>query len=454
MTSNRLALTLLAGAVAYISVTLAVPRLELPKAAPGSGPPAIRATATDPPAPPPEKTQKLGPAFNSADARKLKPRPGRIGGNPDRALPAVANRAQPDKSRTEANGITLDPAKILKHWEVPPLTPPQGQLYISTTPSAAIDDDGTCVMIDNHPAVDIWDATKVSCVRIQPTQDWGMTCNVILAQDASYFYVRNDATKKLDAYNQRGALTGSAPQIGFSPQHGLKRPGFDFAPGEYVLGSRLPRELGIFAIQPQSGALRLTVPIKDFWDVDRCIALVRLGDGDFLGYYVGGGGQMRPGLHIITKSGQTRQIPDTPTNDMKVVNRLSVSRDGRYLAMQGQDRLQVWDLPYREIVLDWREDYRAPLDGRFTGDGRLAVLSVKTNIKEIATSHLTGGYSNRTARLDVVDIPSLHVDGRLDLTAFEGLMPAFAFSPNGQRLVVADSKQVALVDVQRAFPGN
>jgi hypothetical protein len=131
-----------------------------------------------------------------------------------------------------------------------------------------------------------------------------------------------------------------------------------------------------------------------------------------------------------------------------------VSPDGRHLALHGQDRLQVWDLPYRELVLDWREDYRAPMDARFAGAGRLAVLSVKTNIKEIATSHLTGGYSNRTARLDVVEIPSLEVAGQLSLAAFDGLMPAFAFSPNGKNLVVADSKQVALVDVERAFPGK
>jgi hypothetical protein len=109
---------------------------------------------------------------------------------------------------------------------------------------------------------------------------------------------------------------------------------------------------------------------------------------------------------------------------------------------------------FKQLVQDWRQEYRTPLAARFTGDGRLAVLSVKTSLKEIATSGLTGGYENRTARLDVLEIPSLRVAGQLDLSEFDGLAPAFAFSPSGKPLVVAEWQQVALVDVERAFPGK
>jgi hypothetical protein len=196
------------------------------------------------------------------------------------------------------------------------------------------------------------------------------------------------------------------------------------------------------------------VRIKDLWDVSRCEALVQRPTGDFLAYYKGGTANERLGLHAIARNGRLTKIAGIPSNDMKVVSKLSLSPDGRYLALQGQDRLQVWDLTSVQLVHDWRQEYRAPWDARFAGDGRLAVLSLKTSIQHIATSGTTGGYANHSARLDVLDIPSLRVAGELNLSEFGGLIPAFAFSPSGKQLVVADPEQVALVDVERTFPGK
>jgi hypothetical protein len=281
-----------------------------------------------------------------------------------------------------------------------------------------------------------------------------MGCIAILAQDASRFYLRNDTTKKVEVYDGNGVRTGSGPQIGFAPPHGLKRPGYDFAPRDYVMGSRLPAECGIFEFDPGTGALRNVVRIKDIWDVERCQALVRLAGGDFLAYYNAGGAGNRRGLYAVANNGTLTKVPGIPSQDMRFVDTMTVSPDGRYLAFQGSDRLEVWDRQDKKLVRDWRQEYRTPRAGRFTGDGRLAVLSVKTSIQEIATSGLTGGYVNHTARLDVLEVPSLRVAGRLSLAEFDALTPAFAFSPNGRRMVVADWKQVALIDVERAFPGK
>jgi hypothetical protein len=194
--------------------------------------------------------------------------------------------------------------------------------------------------------------------------------------------------------------------------------------------------------------------LKDTWDVERCLALVRRPTGDFLAYYPGGFPNQPQGLCAIAKNGTFTKIPGVPSTNMKAVDRVSISPDGRYVSFQGMDRVEVWDLVARQLVLDWRQPYRAPLDARFIGDGRLAVMSVKTSIKDIAASNLTGGYSDHTARLDVVEIPSLRVAGQLNLSEFEKLHPTFAFSPNGKQLVVTDPGEVALVDVEHTFPTN
>jgi hypothetical protein len=351
-----------------------------------------------------------------------------------------------------ADELSQPQGHILQRWKVPPLAVPKGKNHFPMTNCAAISDDGTRVIIDNHPAVDVWDPVKLHCVRVQTAQDWGWGCNAIIAQDASRFYIRNDATKKVEAYNGNGVPTGSGPQIGFAPPHGLKRPGYDFAPLDYIMGSKLPAQCGIFVFDSKTAALRNVVHLKDIWDAERCQTLVRRPSGDFLGYYNGGIG--RQGLFAIAKDGRFTKIPGIPSKDMKVVYTMSVSPNGRYLAFQGSDRFEVWDSETKKLIQDWRQHYRTPLAGRFAGDGRLAVLSVKTSIKEIATSGLTGGYMNHSARLDVLEIPTLRVAGQVSLAEFDVLIPTFSFSPNGKRLVAADWKQVALVDVAQAFSGK
>jgi hypothetical protein len=355
----------------------------------------------------------------------------------------------PDSKPAPAEG------QILKRFMVPMIDVPEGKHHFPMANSVAINDDGTRVIVDNRPAVDVWDTASGTCVRAKTTQDSErMGCDVIIAQDASRFYVRNDKTKKVDAHDARGALTGSAPQIGFAPPHGLKRPGYDFAPRDYIMGSKLPGDVGIFTFDPKSGAQRIVVRIKDIWDVERCQGLVRRPGGDFLTYYHSGRPDQHLGLYVVSTSGKFTKVPGIPSKGMKAVDKVSLSPDSRYLMFQGLDRLEVWDVQARQLVVDWRQPYRTPLNGRFTGEGRLAVLSVKTNLKEIATSGLTGGYENHTARLDVLEIPSLRVAGQLNLSEFDALIPAFAFSPNGKRLVVADWDQVVLVDVESTFPAK
>lgn len=343
---------------------------------------------------------------------------------------------------------------VLKRLKTPPLDVPKGRIHIPATNSVAINNEGTRVIVENHPAVDIWDTVKLSLVRVQPEPVGGLGGGAIIAQDASRVYVRNDTGKKVDTYNGDGLQIGSGPLIGFAPPFGLKRPGYDFARRDYVMGSRLPAECGVFLFDADDGALRNVVKIKDIWDVERCSGLVRVPGGDFLAYYNPKGANTRGGLHALARDGTLTKVPGIPSKDMKIVNDLAISPDGRRLAVRGADRLEVWDLQDKKLVLDWRQEYRTPLAARFTGDGRLAVLSVKTSIQEIATSGRTGGWVNHSARLDVLEVPSLRVAGELNLAEFDALTPAFAFSPNGKRLVVADWKQAVLIDVDHAFPGK
>jgi hypothetical protein len=437
MTSKTLVLSLVlcAGATLFVGCS-AEPRTEhqKPEAAP-------QASASLPPDPPADETPEPSPPPDKPVVA-LKPSP---------APTPAAKKSVPDKPEGKPDNTPVPVADaILKRWKVPPLAVPKGENHYPMTNGAAINDDGTRVIIDNHPAVDIWDTAKVSYTRVQLQPDWAWGYNSIIAQDASRFYARNDKAKKVEVYNAKGTLTGSGPQVGFAPPHGLKRIGYDFAPKDYVMGSR-PNEGGIYVFDPETAALRNVVPIKDIWDVEMCRGLVRLPGGDFLVCYTGGVNNRR-GIYTITKDGTFTNIPGIPSKDLKVVDDMTLSPDGRYLALRGGDRLEVWDVKDKKLVVDWRQEYRSPRAVRFAGDGRLAVLSVKTSLKDIVTSGLTGGYVNNSARLDVLDIPSLRVAGQLSLAEFEALIPAFAFSPNGKRLVVADWKQVALVDVERAFP--
>jgi hypothetical protein len=345
---------------------------------------------------------------------------------------------------------------VLKRWNVPPLDVPKGELRYPTTNSVAINDDGSRAIVDNHPAVDVWFPEKLTYVRVLPkAAEWKWGCNVIIARDASRFYHRNDPARKLDTYGGGGAPVGSTPQIGFAPAFGLKRPGHDFAARDYVMGAKVGSECGVYELDPDGGPPRNVVKIKDIWDVEKCSALVRLPDGDFIAHYNPSGGvSKRRGLYTLARDGAFTAVAGVPSKDLTTVSDLALSRDGRYLALRGRGRLEVWDREQKRLVLDWRQEYRDPRAVRFTGDGRLAVLSVKTSIKDVATSNLAGGAEKNSARLDVLEVPSPRAAGQLDLADFDAVALAFAFSPNGKRLVVADPKMVAVYDADRAFPGK
>jgi hypothetical protein len=457
MTAKALILPLVAGVVVYAGATVLFTQLDQAGAESSATEPAFEASSSLSSAPAVDETAEptTPPQPSPHDTKAAK------ASSPKKPVVVAKRDSSPikgphtsDPQRKRDQKPILVAGQILKRWNVPPLVVPKGQMHFPMTNSAAINNDGTRVIIDNHPAVDVWDTNKVSCARVQSAQDWGMGCNAIIALDASHFFVRNDKTKKLEAYNGDGAPVGSGPQIGFVPPHGLKRPGCDFAPREFIMGSRLPAECGIFAFEPDTGKLQNVVHLKDIWDAQMCRCLVQPPGSDFLAYYMGGLANNRQGFYAIAADGRFSKIPGIPSKNMKVVDNLAISPDGRYLAFQGMDRLEVWDRHAKQLVQDWRQEYRTPLVGRFTGDGRLAVLSVKTSLKEIATSGLTGGYINNSARLDVLEIPSLHVAGQLSLAEFDALIPSFGFSANGRHLVVADWKQIALVDVERTFPAK
>lgn len=344
---------------------------------------------------------------------------------------------------------------VLKRLSVPPLKNPDNRIHLASVNGIAVNNEGTRIIADNHPAVDIWDVEKGSVTRAQPAPVGSLGGGARIAQDASRAHVLNDAKKQIDSYNSSGEGIGSTGLISFGA-FGMKRPGYDFSTRDYILGFHQGKDLGIYSFDPENGSIKHLVPIKDLWDAHNCNGLVRLPSGDFLGWYNGGGGSgtSRRGLHMISKDGKLAKIENIPSKDLKFVSDLAVSPDGKYLSFRGQDRLEVWDRTAVKLVLDWRQDYRSPRTGRFLGDGRFAVLSVKCNQKEIATSGLTGGYHNKSARLDVLEFPSLRLAGQLDLAEFDLMPPGFGFSPNAKRLVVSDAKQIVLYDVDRAFPGK
>src|SRR5205085_631945 len=161
---------------------------------------------------------------------------------------------------------------------------------------------------------------------------------------------------------------------------------------------------------PDTGVPKNVIKLKEDW-TDNCHGLLRLPAGDFLAYYNLSGPYKRNGLHLITKDGTVTKIPGIPSKEQatKSVDDTALSPDGRYVLFQGSERQEVWDWQNKKLVLDWRQEYRTPRAGRFTGDGRLVVVSVKTSLKEIATSNLSGGWVNNSARLDVLEFPSLRV---------------------------------------------
>ena len=346
---------------------------------------------------------------------------------------------------------------VVKRWKVPRIAVPAGQQnHYAVVYGLAIADDGSRVIVYNHPAVDVWTPAALSYIRVLPQWDSSGYAKTIIAPDASRFHIRNDRTKKLETYTGDGTLVGAAPQVGFTTSFDLKRPGFDFSSRVPIMGVDLPAN-GIYEVDPKTGALNVVVPLKDVWDAEACQTVVKRPGGDYLAYYNRGGVVERRGLYAIAADGTVAKVPGGPSKELvaRTVDEIAVSRDGRYVAFLGSSRLEVWDIKAGKLVLDWREEYRILYAGRFTGDGRFAVLSVQTRIKDVVGSGMSGAEINASARLDVLDLPSLTAAGKVSLADFDGMCaPAFAFSPNGRRLVVADWKQVALIDVDKAFPSR
>jgi len=414
---------------------------------------------------PPENAQAEKPGNQTPTAINSTPDPAPVRtSNAKRKNPVaekLVNNPSPPASPTPDRA-----SPALSRWKVPPLSPPKGRIYFAKMTSVAINNDGTRVIAQNFPFVDIWDTQKVSNVRLCPEPYADLNGGAIISQDASRIYIWNTDAKKVETYNEKGARISSLPQLGFASLN-LQRLGYDFSPRDFALGSRLydastpasdrrpqsPGENGIFQFDPDTGALRIHVFMKDIWDVNEIKQMVRLPNGQFLAFYAG----PRPGrqrLYRIDKDETFTKISDIPSKELKAVWDMASSPDGRYVAFLATNRLEVWDLANKKLILDWRQEHRIPRACRFTGEGNFVVSSVQTNIKDPATSSLTGGYINNTSRIDMLEIPSLRVLGELNLGDFDLPNTAFAFSPNGKRMVLSDWKQVAVIDVGRAFPSK
>ncbi len=360
------------------------------------------------------------------------------------------------------------PAVLLKRWKVPTLSRPKDPFYFCKMSSVAINNEGTRVIAHYLPFVDIWDTQKGSNLRLCPEPYADLTGGAIIAQDASRIYMWNIVAKKLETYNEKGARISSLPQFGFAAME-IKRLGYDFSTRDFALGGRYydastpaserrPQssgEQGIFQFDPDTGALKMHVFMKDLWDVQEINKLLRLPNGQFLAYY-GGFRPNRQGLFRIDKDETFTKIADIPSKELGFCHDMTSSPDGRYAAFRGANRLEIWDLAAKKRILDYRKEYRYAHACRFTGDGNFVIASVKQPIKDIATSGLTGGGIPKTGTIEMLAIPSLRVLGELNLADYE--LPdwvfAFAFSPNGKRMVVTDTKQVAVIEVARAFPGK
>jgi len=172
---------------------------------------------------------------------------------------------------------------VLKRLRVPSLENPEKRIHLASVNGIAVNNEGTRIIADNHPAVDIWDVEKGSIVRAQPAPVGSLGGGARIAQDASRAHLLNDAKKKVDSYNSSGVSIGSAPLIGFGAL-GMKRPGYDFSSRDYIMGWRQGTDGGIYSFDPEDGSIKNIVPIKDLWDSLKCNALVRLSTGDFLAY--------------------------------------------------------------------------------------------------------------------------------------------------------------------------
>lgn len=482
MTAKTLLLPLLLGAM-VLSALLLVYQLY--------GSPPTVAEIPEPPAPASAPSPAVSemevapePRAHVAKPRAEKPgkptwRPGMPFDEPNPVPPAKATPKKPGPDKPESKSppkkavadkpwarSTLAVNPTVRTWKVPPLNLPKDRIDLQVTPSVAISDDGTRVIVQNHPAVDFWDPASARNVRVLPP-DVAQLSGAILAQDASRAYVRNEKTKKVETYDGTGALISNLPAIGFVG-FGLQRAGYDCSSRDFVLatknydlpskggkGRTVPTETGIFEFDPDGGDPRLVVPIKDVWDTHNVQRLLRLPGGEFLAYYnTTRPGKNLRGLFTIAKDGTFTNVPGLPSKDMAHVTDVTISPDGRYLAFLGSNRLELWDLPDKKRLLDWREEYRFPRMVRFTGDGRLAIASMETTLKAAATSNLSPGPVANSTRIDVLNTFSLRVAGQLYLADFDLPDQAFAFSPNGKRMVLADGKRVAVIDVDAAFPAK
>lgn len=355
-------------------------------------------------------------------------------------------------SEKKADAVAVARSPVLARWAVPKATADGKEDPHGTFPeNVAVDDAGARVLVQTHRLVDVWRAGNPAALRVQPASIRGAH----VAPDAARMYFVHDERAKLsletcDADGRRVGVWEGDP----NKWREFRAAGFDPVTSELTVEVGYDNKEALYAVSPATGRPRLVRALTDDAHGHFVDRIFPHSGGHLLQFHTFQGEDRPPGLYAVTADGGVRRTAAVPPGSQPstVLRRPAVSPDGRRVAVPaGTGHVRVWDLASGRRLLEWQLDYYHPTACFFV-NGRV-VIAARSRYEKWS---MGGPFSVTSvtplpALLQMYDPDTAKPLGQFRPSDYKLPEAAFAFSPDGSKLAVAGTQEVALLDTNRAF---
>jgi hypothetical protein len=346
------------------------------------------------------------------------------------------------------------PPLVLARWAVPVAVANGKDDRGENSPKTiAVSDDGERVLVGAAHLLDIWRKGNPAPVRAQPKRGE----RAFVAPDASRGYLIAHDPTRVETYDRDGRAVGSwqppEPVRGWHAR--IEFGGFHPTSHKLTVGLNREGAHGFYELNPSTGTGTCVLPLKTNGEVFSCRKLFPQPDGGWLVHYepdTGSKTEVR-GLARRSASGaltRAPQIPDAKSAKEHHFRDIAVSQDGKHVAIIQQRDVTVYDVRTGAALLEWSKQYYFATSCAFA-QNRLVVRAASDYEKWHTQGGSVVGVSAPPALLLQIDVSAKKTVSEFVLgdTKFPGA--AFALSPDGTKLALANDKEVVVLDATRAF---